>query len=63
MRNFFRNFYEIIKMTKSRNATINEMLSTLNFLLHEYQIEIARYVENSFMKATIKFDRLKLQKY
>ena len=63
MRDFMQNFYEVIKFIEDRTAIINDVLSILDFLLHEYDTETLKYLDDEFMTAAIEAERQKLEKY
>lgn len=63
MRDFLKNFKEVTKLAEGREATINEVLPMLDFLLDQYSIELTKYPPGSHMYASLTAGQLKLQKY
>ena len=63
MRDFLRDFHEVTKLTEEREATINEMLSVLDFLLSQFASEALKYPVDSFMAAACNAGEKKLRKY
>jgi len=53
MRNFLESFFQITKYTKRRHATIDRVLSSLDFLLDRYEIDALSHIVNDFMKLSI----------
>jgi len=53
MRNFLQSFFQITKYTKERNATINRVLPSLDFLLDRYELGALSHTIDDFMKLSI----------
>ena len=62
MQNFLKLFYQITKYTESWHATINKVLSSLDFLLDRYD-RAQLYAFNNFMKLAIDVSWKKLKNY
>ena len=63
MRDFLQPFFQITKYTEGRNATINRVLPSLDFLLDRYELGALSHTTDDFMKLSIDAGWKKLKEY
>jgi Transposase IS4 len=61
--NFLRSFEHATKATEGHNATVDEVLQTMDFLLAQFEIGRDLYTSNNYMAPCIDMDWGKFNKY
>ena len=62
-RDFLKNFYKATKFIEDRSATINRVLSVLDFLLLSHEEATLNHDSDDFVALVIDSEYSKLQKY
>lgn len=63
IRNFFWNFYDATKATKRRQATINMVIPTIDFLLEIFEERVEKYQYDEYISIGINLGWKKMTKY
>ena len=63
IRNFLQNFYDATKATEGRGATLERVLSTMDFLADVFEDAIQEFKDHAFMWESLQAGLTKLLKY
>ena len=63
IRNFLLPFHDAIKATEGREATLERVLPTMDFLVEAFEQGLAEYKSDTYMHAAIQTGYTKLLKY
>lgn len=63
IRDFLRNFHDATKATKDHQATLNEVLPTINFLANTFKVAMEEFADHPFMHESLQTEFTKLLKY
>ena len=63
IRDFLQNFYDATKATEGHQATLEEVIPTMDFLADRFQDAVEEFADHDFMRESLQAEYTKLLKY